>query len=169
LNATGRIKLLFIVALPLYILDQITKWLIVQNFPLHSYKTIIPGFFDIVHVTNTGAAFGSFSGSNRLFMILSFLVGGVMLFFFLKGSFKESLTRLGAVILMSGIAGNLTDRILHGHVIDFLSFDLHVPYANPWPSFNVADSCICVAAGLFLLQSVIEGKRPARSNPRPGA
>jgi signal peptidase II len=83
LNAAGKMKLLIILALPLYILDQITKWLIVLNFPLHSYKTIIPGFFDIVHVTNTGAAFGSFSGSNRLFMILSLLVGGGVLFFFI--------------------------------------------------------------------------------------
>ncbi len=160
-------KLLLTVALPLYLLDQITKWLIVLNFPLHSYKTVIPGVFDIVHVTNTGAAFGSFSDSNTFFMILSLLVGGAMLFFFLKGSFKNKLTRLAAVILLSGIAGNLTDRFVHGHVIDFLSFDLHLPYANPWPSFNVADSCICVAAGLFLLQSVVEGRRAARSHPGP--
>ena len=41
--------------------------------------------------------------------------------------------------------GNLTDRLLHGHVIDFLLFDLHVPLAHPWPAFNVADSCICIA------------------------
>jgi signal peptidase II len=161
-------KLLLTIALPLYMLDQITKWLVVQNFPLHSHKTIIPGFFELVHVTNTGAAFGSFSDSNAFFMILSFLVGAVMLYLFLKGSFKEPLSRLGAVLLLSGIAGNLTDRIVHGHVIDFLSFDLHVPFANPWPSFNVADSCICVAAGLFLLQSVLEGKRPAPSHPGPG-
>jgi signal peptidase II len=156
-------KLLLTVGLPLYILDQLTKWLIIQNFPLHAQRTIIPGFFDLVHVTNTGAAFGSFSDSNFLFMILSFLVGTVMLFFLLKGSFKDLLTRLGAVLLLAGIAGNLTDRIVHGHVIDFLSFDLHVPYANPWPSFNVADSCICVAAGLFLLQSVCEKKLAGRS------
>ncbi len=88
-----------------------------------------------------------------------------MLFFLLNGSFKERLTRLAAVILLSGIAGNLTDRIVHGHVVDFLSFDLHVPYASPWPSFNVADSCICVAAGLFILQSLAEGRRTARSSP----
>ena len=157
-------KLLLTVALPLYLLDQFTKWLIVLNFPLHSYKTIIPGFFDLVHVTNTGAAFGSFSDSNVFFSILSCLVGATIMYFFLKGSFKDRLSRLGAVLLISGIAGNLTDRLVHGHVIDFLSFDLHVPYANPWPSFNVADSCICAAAILFLAQSVFEGKRSAGSN-----
>ena len=162
-------KLLLTVALPLYILDQTTKWLIVLTFPLHSNKTIIPGFFDIVHVTNTGAAFGSFSDSNTFFMLLSLLVGGVILFVFLKGFFKDRLTRLAAVMLLSGIAGNLTDRIVHGHVIDFLSFNLHVPYANPWPSFNVADSCICIAAGLFLLQSVVEGRRATRSTPGRGS
>ena len=162
-------KLLLTVALPLYVLDQTTKWLIVLTFPLHSNKTIIPGFFDIVHVTNTGAAFGSFSGSNTFFLILSLLVGVVILVVFFKGSFKDRLTRLAAVMLLSGIAGNLTDRIVHGHVIDFLSFNLHVPYANPWPSFNVADSCICIAAGLFLLQSVVEGRRATGSTPGRGS
>ena len=57
--------------------------------------------------------------------------------------------------------GNLTDRLLHGAVIDFLLFDLHVPFAHPWPAFNVADACICIAVGCFIIHSFREG--------RPGA
>ena len=154
-------RLLLLVTLPLYVLDQITKWLIVLNFPLHSYRTIIPNFFDLVHVTNTGAAFGSFSNSNVFFMVLSSVVAAGLLFFYFRGAFADLPSRLGAALLLSGIFGNLTDRIVHGHVIDFLSFDLHVKYASPWPSFNVADSCICIAAALFLAHSLIAAKREA--------
>jgi len=57
------------------------------------------------------------------------------------------------------VAGNLVDRFLHGYVIDFLSFDLHIPFANPWPAFNVADMCICVAAGLLIIASFLDGKK----------
>jgi signal peptidase II len=67
--------------------------------------------------------------------------------------FPDRWSRWGVALLLSGIFGNLTDRIVHGHVVDFLLFDLHVRFANPWPAFNVADSCICVAVALFLIGS----------------
>ncbi|MDQ6623651.1 MAG: signal peptidase II, partial [Verrucomicrobiota bacterium] len=66
---------------------------------------------------------------------------------------------------LAGVLGNLTDRFLHGHVIDFLLFDLHVPFAHPWPAFNVADSCICVAVFCFIVQTLRQEKRPAQSAP----
>lgn len=156
-------RLLLLITLPLYILDQVTKWLIVLNFPLHSYRTIIPNFFDLVHVTNTGAAFGSFSDSNLFFMALSAVVAAGLLYFYFRNAFTELTGRIGAALLLSGILGNLTDRITHGHVVDFLSFDLHIPFANPWPAFNIADSCICIAAGLFLLHATIEAVKEARA------
>ena len=56
-------------------------------------------------------------------------------------------------LLLAGILGNLTDRLLYGHVIDFLLFNLHVRYADPWPAFNVADSCISIAVVLFIIHS----------------
>ena len=61
-------------------------------------------------------------------------------------------------LLTAGVLGNVTDRILHHHVIDFLLFDLHVHFANPWPAFNVADSCICVAAMLFIVSGWMEDR-----------
>jgi signal peptidase II len=81
------------------------------------------------------------------------LVGVTVALF--RGWFADRVSRFGALLLLSGIAGNLTDRIVHGYVVDFLLFDLHVPFANPWPAFNVADSCICVSAGLFLVTAFI--------------
>ena len=68
-------------------------------------------------------------------------------------SFAAAWPRAGFALLLPGILGNLTDRIAHGHVVDFLLFDLHVPLAHPWPAFNVADSCICVAVFCFLIGS----------------
>jgi signal peptidase II len=53
----------------------------------------------------------------------------------------------------------VTDRIRHGHVVDFLLFDLHVPLANPWPAFNVADSCICIAAAILVVRSWMDERK----------
>ena len=66
---------------------------------------------------------------------------------------------------MGGILGNVTDRLWHGYVVDFLSFNLHIRYADPFATFNVADSCICVAVGLFLLASFIEPKAGKEHQP----
>ena len=63
-------------------------------------------------------------------------------------------------LLLAGVMGNLTDRITHGHVIDFLLFDLHIPFAHPWPAFNVADSCICIAVGCFIFHSFRQSAKP---------
>jgi signal peptidase II len=68
-------------------------------------------------------------------------------------------------LLLAGVLGNLTDRLLYGHVIDFLLFDLHIPYAHPWPAFNVADSCICVAVLCFIIHSFRSNKRPVAPAP----
>ncbi|NBV85553.1 MAG: signal peptidase II, partial [Verrucomicrobia bacterium] len=62
-------------------------------------------------------------------------------------------------LLLSGVMGNLTDRFLHGYVVDFLYFDFGFPPFNPWPAFNVADSCICIAVGCLLLASINEERR----------
>jgi signal peptidase II len=149
----------------LYGLDQLTKRLIMANLTPFDSHPVIPGFFDLVYVTNTGAAFGSFRNSNPFFITVSTITLLVLLVLQLRGMFRDRLSRTGVALLMAGILGNLTDRLLLNHVIDFLSFDLHIPFANPWPSFNVADSCICVAVGLFLIGSILEerkGKAKAR-------
>lgn len=151
-------KSLLTLALPLYMLDQITKYLARTNIEYGDSREIIPGFFNLSHVTNTGAAFGSFSGSNVFFIILASVVGLGLLVAYLRGAFVDRWSRLAVVLLLSGIVGNLTDRILLGHVIDFLDFYVG---RHHWPSFNVADSCICVAAGLFFFTAVQDARRKA--------
>jgi signal peptidase II len=67
---------------------------------------------------------------------------------------------ISLALLLGGIMGNMTDRFVHGHVIDFALFDLHVPFAHPWPAFNVADSCIFIAVGCFIVHSLRKRKEP---------
>src|SRR5437870_13433522 len=71
---------------------------------------------------------------------------------------RDSWRDLALALLLAGVLGNLTDRLLYGHVIDFLLFDLHVRYADPWPAFNVADSCISIAVVLFIIHSFCRQK-----------
>ena len=157
-------KFLLFLTLPLYALDQLTKWLVVRNIDEGDGRPVIPGFFDLVHLTNTGAAFSAFTNNNLFFMALSVVVLAGLIVFYKRGAFKGALLGVGFALLISGILGNLTDRVLRGHVIDFLLFDFHVRFANPWPAFNVADSCICVAAGLFIIASFREGKKTSQPN-----
>ena len=152
--------LLALIVLPLYVLDQVTKSLVIRFIDPADVRPVIPGWFGLVHWSNTGAAWGAFSNANPFFIALSALALVVLAVLYRSGSFAAPWPRVGFCLLLPGILGNLTDRILHGHVVDFLLFDLHVPLAHPWPAFNVADSCICVAVGCFLVGSWRDTYRP---------
>ena len=150
-------KLWLVVSLPLYILDQLTKSLVLTHISTDELIPVIPGFFNLVQVHNTGAAFGMLRDNNLFFVILSFSALIILAILAWKGVFQDWTSRWAGALLVAGVAGNLTDRILHGHVVDFL--DVILPWYGRWPAFNVADSCICVAAGLFILGSFLDGKR----------
>ena len=150
--------LLAAVTLPGYLLDQATKWAVLRHLNYGDDVPVIPGFFDLVHWRNTGAAFSMLSDSNWFFIGLSSVAVVVLAVLAWRGKFQDGASRTGWALLLAGILGNLTDRILHGSVIDFLLFDLHVPFAHPWPAFNVADSCIFLAAALFIWHSFREPK-----------
>lgn len=142
------------VTLPLYALDQATKWAVVSRIGFGDGRVVIPGFFELVHWHNTGAAFSMLSDSNALFVGISVVALVVLAVMAKRNSLEGTIGRFAWGLLLAGILGNLTDRLVHGYVVDFLLFDLHVPPANPWPAFNVADSCICVATALFILESL---------------
>jgi signal peptidase II len=142
-------KLLLLVSLPLYLLDQVTKWLILRFISTDEFVPVIPSFFYLVQVHNTGAAFGMFKNNNLFFMLLASAALILLAIFARRGAFADVPSRFGAALLVSGVLGNLTDRILHGYVIDFL--DVILPWYGHWPAFNVADSAICGAAALFLI------------------
>lgn len=141
--------LLLAVTLPLYLLDQLTKRATLEFIPLHHEIPVIPGLFNLVHVTNTGSAFGLMRGWFSFHVIFGSVMALIILWMLFRGA-ADRLSRVACALILSGIAGNITDRIVHGHVIDFLDFYIG---DHHWPAFNVADSAIVVAVGLFLWSS----------------
>lgn len=138
-----------ILALVYVIFDQLTKWLVVSSIPYAS-SIIICDYLNIVHVTNTGVAFSMFQGVNAIFTVLTASVVIGVLIYVLK--YKHELTKLqmhAMILVVSGGIGNLIDRIFRGAVIDFID----VGYKNiyRWPSFNFADSCVCVGVTIFII------------------
>jgi signal peptidase II len=157
-------KFIFFLSLPLYALDQLTKWFVLTRVPAEGSE-VIPDFFSLVHVTNTGAAFGSFRDNNAFFIALSCVALVFVVSLLVRRRARDNSRDVSLALLLAGIMGNLTDRFLHGHVIDFLLFDLHIPLRifRPWPAFNVADSCICIAVVFFILHS-FKHSRKAKAN-----
>jgi signal peptidase II len=154
-------KYILLLSLPLYALDQITKWLVLRHIPLEGMRVIIPDFFALVHVTNDGAAFGSFKNNNLFFIILSCVAFVFVFALLVRRRSRDVLRDISLALLLAGIMGNLTDRFLHGAVIDFVLIDLHVPFAHPWPAFNVADSCIFIAVFCFITHSFKQSREKA--------
>ena len=170
-------KFIFLISLPLYLLDRVTKYWVVNSIDPAQPQVVIPNFFHLVNITNTGAAFGSFKNNNTFFIVISCIALAFGLILLLgrqetHGEQSKSLfwrrdfwRDLSLALLVAGVLGNLTDRLIYGHVIDFLLFDLHVPFARPWPAFNVADSCICIAVVFFIIHSF----RAEKKTPEPVA
>ena len=141
-----------IICLPLVFLfvalDQLTKLFVLHTIPLYGMIKIVPGFFDLTHLYNTGAAFGIFHDSNRFFIGVSLVALAILIW--QRRHFVTLPLQMGWMLVISGILGNLADRLRYGHVIDFLDVQI---FSYHWPAFNVADSCICLATAFFLLSA----------------
>jgi signal peptidase II len=155
------VKFILFLSLPLYALDQLTKHWVLRSISPYDAHVVVPDFFNLVNVTNTGAAFGSFKGNNTFFVIISIIALVVVTVLLVRPRRSDSWRDISLALLLAGILGNLTDRLLYGHVIDFLLFNLHIRYADPWPAFNVADSCISIAVVLFIIHSFGKQKTAA--------
>ena len=153
-------KFILFLSLPLYALDQWTKQLVLRFISPYDARIVVPDFFSLVNITNTGAAFGSFRGNNTFFIVISIIALLVVVSLLARRQQPDILRDVSLALLLAGILGNLTDRLLYGHVIDFLLFNLHIRYADPWPAFNVADSCITIAVVLFIFHSLWKQKSP---------
>jgi signal peptidase II len=154
-------KYIFFLSLPLYALDQWTKQLVLRFISPDEPRIVISNLFHLVNVTNTGAAFGSFRNNNTFFIAISAVALVIVVALLVRGRSRDILRDVSLALLLAGVLGNLTDRLRYGHVIDFLLFDLHIRFAHPWPAFNVADSCIFIAVGCFIIHSLRKRKEPA--------
>jgi signal peptidase II len=158
-------KFIFFLSLPFYALDQLTKYWVLRFIKPDQPRVVIAGFFDLVNITNTGAAFGSFKNNNTFFIVISCLALLFVVLLLVRRRTVDVWRDVSLALLLAGVLGNLTDRLLYGHVIDFLLFDFgsHVPeFLHPWPAFNVADSCISIAVVCFIVHS-FRPKDAARS------
>lgn len=135
-----------VVALAIFIADQATKLLIVNNLRL--YESIPDsGLIRLTHVLNTGSAFGLLRGQTD-FLILVSIIGVLGVLFYYRSNGRESaLLRYSLALLLGGALGNLTDRLFRGAVVDFISVQVWSDYY--FPTFNVADSALTI--GLFAL------------------
>jgi signal peptidase II len=154
-------KYFFLIAAAVLVVDRLAKTAIAGSIPLHDSVAVIPGFFHLTHVENTGAAFGLFAESNAqwkigaliMFSVIALVIVSAILW---RHSHALTTTTIGLSLILGGATGNLWDRLLSGHVVDFLDFHIGTYY---WPAFNVADSAIVV--GAILLVAEILFTKPA--------
>lgn len=147
------------------VLDQVTKWLIRTRVPLHESVVVIPGFLDITHVRNTGAAFGflnavDFPGKTIVIALVAVCALVAVAVYSRSIAGELLLPRLGLALIIGGAAGNLVDRLILGSVVDFV--DAYWGGFHFW-AFNVADSAISVGVGLMILDMI--GTRSHASRP----
>ena len=142
-----------ILAAAVIVLDIWTKALVLARIDLHETIPIIPNFFQLVHVRNTGAAFGIGANASSRIVPLLLNFGAIAVFFVvvvyaLRSAVTDRVLQTGLHLILGGAIGNLLDRFRFGYVVDFL--DVYVGTKH-WPAFNVADSAICIGIALLFL------------------
>jgi signal peptidase II len=155
----------FLIAFLVVALDRVTKWTIAHRLSLHDSIPVIPGFFRIIHTENPGAAFGIFADSPSEwkvglligFSVIALVIVSAMLW---KSSHTLTSTGVGLSLILGGAIGNLWDRLVSRHVVDFLLF--YVGHYQ-WPAFNIADSAIVVGAGLLVFE-IVFAKSPSQQS-----
>jgi signal peptidase II len=148
------------VAAAVIVLDQVTKAMIVAAFRLGDARTLSP-FFDIVRAHNRGAAFSFLndaSGWQRWFFVVLGIVAAGFIVWLLRRHGGQRMFGWALALILGGALGNVIDRLVHGHVIDFVQVHWNQHY---FPAFNVADSAITVGAALLILDEIRRVRRTA--------
>ena len=147
--------LMIILAAVIIGLDQFTKGLVRSNLEFGQiwmpWEWMVP-YARVIHIFNTGAAFGLFKGANAVFMILAVIVAGAIIYYFPSVSKKDWVIRVALSMQLAGALGNLIDRVSIGHVTDFVS-------VGNFPVFNVADASITVGVGVMIIGMWVQEKR----------
>ena len=151
-------KKLFIYTVIFVFIDQLSKGLINIGMNLNQSIEIIPNFLNLTYVHNTGAAFSIFEGAKWFFIITAIIVLNIIYIFFIKDKELKNSEIVIYSLLISGIIGNLIDRVVFGYVIDFIDVNIF-----NFAIFNLADSFIVIAVVLLL---IMMGGKNARDNSR---
>jgi signal peptidase II len=151
-----------VIAAAIAIIDQLTKLLVLRFLAANESRAVIDGFFSLVNVRNTGAAFSMFPDSNLLLTVVCVLT--ILALYTFRHSFGLHLAgcQIAFGLIVGGITGNLIDRLWHQHVVDFLDFYIGTHH---WPAFNVADSAICIGVALYIFVSWRNERQQPVSQP----
>ena len=149
-------KLIGLVVIILLIaLDLITKHLAETNIGLYQQVSVIPNFFWLTNVRNTGAAWSLFDGKVGLLSVVSFVASVILAFVYLKDK-QSKLANTALVLMIAGTIGNFYDRLVLNYVRDFLSFNL---FGYMFPVFNIADSLLVIGVVLLIVEVFLDEKR----------
>ena len=167
LVANGRLALnWYLLSLVVVIFDQWTKWLAETKLTFLEPVAVIEPFLNWTLAYNYGAAFSFLADAGGwqkwFFAGLALLMSLFLIGYLIKAPRQAKLLALGLALVLGGAVGNLIDRLLHGHVIDFI----HVHYADVWhyPIFNIADIGICIGVALIVIDMLFLEKK--REMPR---
>ena len=146
--------MIWIVIVILIVLDQVTKSVVASNPAVYGNIEVIPNFFYITFVRNTGAAWSMLAGQRAFLSLLAAVAIFFMLMFLLKEKKNGSrLTTFALGLMIAGAAGNLLDRLMLGYVRVFLNFYI---FSYDFPVFNVADICLTIGVALLIFASLFE-------------
>ena len=140
-------KKVYIITIIGLLIDFLSKVFIMSKLPLGSSKTIIKDFFYITHVNNKGAAWGIFQGNTLMLLIISIIFAVVFIYYIEKNELKYY-EQISAGLILSGIMGNMIDRLFRGYVVDFLNFYI---FGYDYPVFNIADSFIVIGVIVLMI------------------
>ncbi|MCF6154125.1 MAG: signal peptidase II [Candidatus Brocadia sp.] len=133
------------------IVDIVSKWVVFSKLDEFEKVNLIPGLINILQSKNEGVVFGLFPGKNNAFVIFSIIAIAAIIYIYMKSDKSLFASNFALGLILAGAAGNLWDRIWYGYVRDFI--DLHIGDKYHWPTFNVADSLICVGISLMVFAS----------------
>lgn len=144
-----------VIIILLIALDLITKHLAETNIGLYQQVSVIPNFFWLTNVRNTGAAWSLFDGKVGLLSVVSFVASVILAFVYLKDK-QSKLANTALVLMIAGTIGNFYDRLVLNYVRDFLSFNL---FGYMFPVFNIADSLLVIGVVLLIVEVFLDEKR----------
>ena len=152
------------------ILDQLTKWWVVERFRYGESVSIVANFFSLTYIRNTGAAFGILAQANPVFRIPFFVIVPLVALISIALIFKklpEKDIKLSAALslVIGGAIGNLIDRVTLKYVVDFLDF--HWRYEYHFPAFNIADSAICIGVAVLMWDLMTQPNSPLNGESTP--
>lgn len=129
--------------------DFFSKQWVLDNLTTGKVVEIIPGYLDFSYLENRGAAFGIFQGQVQLLSVVAVGISLVILAYLIRNRDLHPLAKISLSLIVAGALGNVYDRVSYGFVVDFIHFHLN----NRWhfPTFNVADMCVVIGAGLMIL------------------